>query len=328
MNIFSFDPSEYREAFSRDGWVHIPGGMTPEFLAYLQDFAEQSLEATRLDAFAIKGKKEQSIFDFPDTVDYPGELFDVVAEVCGLEREHMTLSERHIQAYEANAEPEPAPHKDRFGSQVSVGFSIVVPEASKLVLYPYDCLDINPFNSSKTYYKSLAPDKLPSVALADAREVEIADRPGDVVMFHGSTTWHLRRNSANAINLYVKFNDFACDPLGEDPATPALQDATLRALEAGNGRTQLVPTVSRRLDTISREYTRDAWREILWATVFGEEPFTISEQQLALLHAVDGTRSWRAVTAEAANGNPAENLDEALAELVRRGVLDLQSTAT
>jgi hypothetical protein len=328
MNIFAFEPSEYRDRYRRDGWVHIPGGMTPEFLAYLQEFAHRSLEATRLEAFAIKGKKEQSIFDFPDTVEYPNELFDVVAEVCGLDRERMTLSERHIQAYEANADPEPAPHKDRFGSQVSVGFSVVVPEGSKLVLYPDDCLDVNPFNSSKTYYKSLPPDRLPSVALAGAREVEIADRPGDVVMFHGSTTWHLRRNSANAINLYVKFNDFACDPLGEDPATPMLEDATRRALEAGDERSRLVPRVSRRLDTISREYTRDAWREVLWATVFGEEPFTISEEQLALVQAADGTRSWRAVTAAAANGHQAESLDDALADLVRHGVLDLQAATT
>jgi hypothetical protein len=324
MNIFSFDPSDYRDTFTRDGWVHIPGGMTSEFLSYLQAFADRSLEATRLDAFAIKGKKEQSIFDFPEAANYPNELFDVVSEVCGLDRSRMTLSERHIQAYEPNADPEPAPHKDRYGSQISVGFSIFVPEGSKLVLYPDDCLDINPFNSSKTYYKSLAPDMLPEVALAGAREVEIADRPGDVHMFHGSTTWHLRRNSANAVNLYVKFNDFACDPLGEDPATPQLQGATLQRLDGGDGRAGLVPTVSRRLDTISREYTRDAWREILWATVFGEEPFTISEQQLGLVQAADGTRSWRAVTAAVANGHPAESLDEALAELVRRGVLDLQ----
>src|SRR5205085_1543072 len=90
-------------------------GPTPELFSYLQDFANRSLEATRLDAFAIKGKKEQSIFDFPDSVDYPGELFDVVSEVCGLDRSAITLSERHIQAYEPNADPEPAPHKDRYG---------------------------------------------------------------------------------------------------------------------------------------------------------------------------------------------------------------------
>jgi len=53
-------------------------------------------------------------------VDYPGELFDTVAEVAGLNRDTIALSERHIQAYERNAAPEPPAHKDRFPSQISV----------------------------------------------------------------------------------------------------------------------------------------------------------------------------------------------------------------
>ncbi len=129
----------------------------------------------------------------------------------------MTLSERHIQAYEANANPEPQAHKDRFPSQVSVGFSVEIPSESRLVLYPYDHRELNPFNAAAALVRSLQPDQLPGVILRDAREVELADRAGDVVMFPGSTTWHLRRQSAGAVNLYVKMNDFDCDPARGGP---------------------------------------------------------------------------------------------------------------
>src|SRR5256714_13121631 len=98
--------------------------------------ADGELRSHKLDDFAIKGKKEQSLYDFPDEVDV-GELYDVVCATCGLDRANVTLSERHIQIYDANAAPEPPAHKDRFPSQGSMGFSISIPATSKLVLYPY-----------------------------------------------------------------------------------------------------------------------------------------------------------------------------------------------
>ena len=217
MKIFDFDPAEYRKHFEDEGWVHIKNGIGSEFLTELQDFARRSLEETKLDQFAIKGKKEQSLYEFPDGAEFPGEIFDAVSVVCGLNRATMTVSERHIQAYEADANPDPEAHKDRYPSQVSLGFSIDIPSASRLVLYPYDHRSLNPFNSAATFQRSLQPHEHPNEALKSAREVELADEAGDVVMFHGSTTWHLRRHAANAVNLYVKLNDFDCDPLGEDP---------------------------------------------------------------------------------------------------------------
>src|SRR5262249_9123386 len=158
-------------------------------------------------------------FEFPDDVEYPDELFDMVAEVCGLNRAAMTLSERHIQCYEANAAPDPPAHKDRFPSQVSVGLSIDIPEDSTLVLYPHDHRGVKAFNKAADFPASLQQDERPEVVLKNAREVELKDRARDVVMFAGSTTWHLRRRAAGSLNLYLKFNDFGCDPLGEDPAT-------------------------------------------------------------------------------------------------------------
>ena len=114
MRIFTFNPADYRGNFADQGYVHIKNGIDPEFLQAAREFSLRNLEATKLDQFAIKGKKEQSLFEFPEETDYPGEIFDVVSEVCGLNRPTMALSERHIQAYEANANPSPQAHKDRF----------------------------------------------------------------------------------------------------------------------------------------------------------------------------------------------------------------------
>ncbi len=328
MKIFDFDPADHAEAYTTNGWVHIPGGINRDFLELLREFARNSLEESRLDAFAIKGKKEQSIFDFPPDVDYPNELYDVVSATCGLDRSQITLSERHIQAYESDADPDPAAHKDRVGSQVSVGLSIDIPAESRLVLYPFDHRETNPFNSSAAFRKLLGDAALPEVVLAGAREVELADRPGDVVMFPGSTTWHLRRHAANAVNLYLKFNDFHCDPLGEDPHTPGLREKTGALVAGSNGdHGALVPTLGRRLDSFTREYTRNEWQEVVWAKLYGEDPFPISESQFRLVQAIDGKRDWKDVVAEAKNGEASRTLDSDLVELARRGVIDLKERA-
>jgi hypothetical protein len=287
MRIFGFDPQAYREQYQRQGWVHIPGGMDPEFLGELRRVAGDLEHAQKLDGFAIKGKKEQALYEFPSSTRYPDEIFDVVASVCGLRRASMTLSERHIQIYEPNADPRPQAHKDRFPSQVSVGFSITVPVPSSLVLYPYDRRELNPFNMAAALIRHLQPDELPDVVLRDAREVVIADQPGDVVMFAGSSTWHLRRHAAGAVNLYLKMNDFDCDPLGEDPRTARRREHTVNTLQTLNGAPSgnLTVKVSRRLDSFARRMTLNGSEEVLEASLYGSQPFGITEGQLRLLRA-------------------------------------------
>ena len=127
MKIFDFDPSDYTDTYKSQEWVHIREGVSEEFHELLSRYAREELSDHMLGSFAIKGKKEQSLFEFSEDMDYTNELFDVVARVCGLDRAGMTLSERHIQCYEADAVPEPPAHKDRFPSQVSVGLSIDIP---------------------------------------------------------------------------------------------------------------------------------------------------------------------------------------------------------
>ena len=318
MNIFAFDPAEHRDHYAREGWIHIPQGIDPEFLSYLRAFADERFTQHKVEGTAIGGRKEQALFEFPEGVDFPGELFDAIASLCGLERDGMTLSERHIKAYDHDAPGEPIPHKDRYASQVSVGLSIEVPEGSELVVFPYDETDWNPYNISADYLNSLPPEKRPEKALTSAREVVIKDAPGDVMMFHGARMWHARRNPARAVNLYLKLNDFGCDPLGEDPATQQRREATLAAVGSANGNLDgLVPVYGRRFDAVSRQYTRD-WNEVVHARVFDAPPIMLSAEELALLERIDGRRT----VAEAAGDDSAR---AAVVRLADAGVLDLLS---
>jgi hypothetical protein len=323
MKIFAFDPIRYRAQFEAQGWVHIKGGIDAEFLAVLQDFARASLAETRLDSFAIKGKKEQSLYTFPPDVDFPDELFDAVTAVCGLQRERMTLSERHIQAYERDADPEPPAHKDRFPSRISIGLSIDIPPESQLVLYPYDERAINPFNTSAGFRRHLQSSELPEVVLKGAREVVLDDAAGDVVMFHGSSTWHLRRSAARSVNLYLKVNDFGCDPLGEDPRTPAIRERSRELLADGGTVGERTVVLSRRFDTVARVYTRNQWEGRLEAVVFGEPAFGITALQGEMIRSVDGGMRFDDLVRRVAGGAEPEHVRRQALVLVERGALDL-----
>ncbi len=184
---------------------------------------------------------------------------------------------------------------------------------------------MNAFNKSADFRASLQPDELPEVVLETAREVELDDRARDVVMFAGSSTWHLRRRAARALNLYLKFNDFGCDPLGEDPRTSELRSATLAALKSSNGATLdvLHPVLSRRFDTASRVYLRNG-EEALQAELFGEPAFGINELQFQLLRSLDGSLRSLADTATelAGESDPAE-ARAALLYLADRGAVEL-----
>ena len=161
--------------------------------------------------------------------------------------------------------------------------------------------------------------------LPHAREVAIADEAGDVVMFPGSTTWHLRRNSARSINLYLKMNDFDSDPLGEDPSTAPRRERTLALLDGGaDGLAERVPRRSRRLDFVNRQYTVHAWHESLAVALYGEEPFGITPAQLDLLRRRTGSGRSRASSARLRRRMVARRSRFATpVTLVERGALDL-----
>jgi hypothetical protein len=326
MKVFDFDPRDHVATYRDQGWVHIRNGINPGFLAAVDEYTKR-LDEHKLDQHRFRGKKEQALFEFPSEVDFD-ELYDTVATLCGFNRPTMTLSERHFQMYDAAADPDPAAHKDRLPSQVSVGLSVSIPEDSRLVLYPDVHRELNQFNTSVGLRRSLQPDELPEVILPDAPEVELDDRRGDVVAFPGSTTWHLRRRSAGAVNLYLKFNDFGCDPLGEDPHTDAIRAASVDvARSAGQAAGDLVPVLARRFDTLSRTYTRAGWAEVLEARVFGEQPFGLTPKQFAAMQAVDGRRSIDDLAREVAGDDDPSVIRDQIVRLVDLGALDVSEAA-
>jgi hypothetical protein len=313
MRVFSFDPSEHRETFLSQGWLHVRNGVTPEFVEVMKEFVARELSDEKLQQFALAGKKGQGRFDFPPEVDFPGEMYDVIAEVCGLNRDSIALSERHINAYNNDAKPDPLPHKDRDASKVSVGLCIE-PADSEVVIYPGASRERNPYVSAATYYDSLPEDQKPENTLTEEQAVAIRDEPGDVVMFYGSEIWHLRRRSAGSVNLYLKFNDFDYDPLGEDPTTVERQERTRELLQSGNGALDTaVVRPSRQLEQLTHLYSRNAL-QVRQAKVWGRNPVQLEEKEFEILQALNGGEQVSALGTEAA---------EHVRRLAEYGVVDL-----
>lgn len=320
MEILSFSPDDLQDEFAERGWVHITGGIDPAFLEYAREFIRQA-EKSRMTSFAL-GQKQQSLFEFPDDVDYPGELYDKLSTLCGLQRDTMTLSERHVKAYDPDTVPEPEAHKDRYASQISIGLSIDIPAESTLVLLPHDQPGVNRFNSAAAFRRYLQPGQQPAIG-GTTKEVVIDDQPGDVVAFHGSRLWHFRRRAAGATNIYLKFNDFNSDPLGEDPYTEPMRQATLRALADESVLTGLRPTKGRRLDFVTRHYNRE-WDEVLEANLWGEEPFGLTQLQYEVLRASDGQRTTSELVRRLAGSDiEADDVRDAVRRLADLGALDL-----
>src|SRR3954462_8650375 len=121
MRMFTFDPQQHATAYAEKGYVHIPAGLTEEFYAVLARQVDDYLQGELLKNFAI-GDKQQALYEFPTGGDFHDELLASVGGVCRLDQARLVLSERHIKASEPKAIPDPLAHKDRFASQVSVGF--------------------------------------------------------------------------------------------------------------------------------------------------------------------------------------------------------------
>ena len=312
MKVFAFDPADHRAHYAQHGWAHIKSGVDPEFLEYLRGFAQQQFDSHHVSGRGIGGSKEQAVFEFPEGVDIREHVGAPIAAVAGLNAATMTVSERHIKAYDDDAPEDPPAHKDRLSSQVSVGLSIAIPEGSHLVLYPDDDRGANPFNVSAEFRDSLTEEELPENRLKGAREEVIHDESGDVTLFEGSAMWHKRRNAANAVNLYLKFNDFGSDPLGEDPDTERRRAATLAALN-GKPLTELVVEPARRLDTITRRVTRDPGREVIQADVWGTTPVTLDDREAQFLESLAAGRTVGDLGVD----------EELVRRLAQRGVIDL-----
>jgi hypothetical protein len=326
MDVFGFDPAKYREEFVVRGWVHVPGGADEGFLELLREECLSSakaspghLEKDALHGTGIRGAKNQYLYEPPSGVDLRSELQRLATGMCGLDGRGFAVSERHIKWYDADAEPEPSAHKDRLSSQISIGIAIEVPAGSTLVLYPSTDVGVNPFLTADLK-DSLAAREQPDVILRDAPFVEIEDRPGDVVIFPGSAWWHRRRRSAGTINLYLKCNDFDCDPLGEDPLSVVRALQTVEQLDLGDADLlgAVVPVPARRLEWVGVLRGRDGV-DRAFAKLWDRAPVRLNSTEHALLQALDTRLPWREIAAD----YEADLLAADLLRLASLGFVDL-----
>ncbi len=319
-NMFDFDPANYSSVFAREGFVYIKHGLSDEFYNLLSEQIEEHIQSSQLPDFAL-GNKQQALYQFPEGQNYYRQLCEAVGEVCGLDPDKLVLSERHIKTYEGDADPNPLPHKDRFASQVSVGFSVRVPNKSTLVLYPKDQVGVNPFNSSKELRDSLTAEEVPERTLPSSGRVEIEDAPKDVIMFRGNAFWHLRQNPAGTRMLYLKLNDFNCDPLGEDPLTEMCSQQTRRLLVLPDAElVRTTPHLGRRVDYVQVRYNHN-WQEVAMVIFWGGGQLVIDQEELRALRTIDGQRNLQAVVAESGGGA----ILGKLRRLASHGVIDLFS---
>jgi hypothetical protein len=322
MKIFDFNPDEYAPAFARRGYVHIEKGLSENFFRLLSEQVVQTLEAGVMKDFAL-GDKQQALYRMPEERVFCSELKRAVGRICRINPERLLISERHVKSYDEGANPSPPPHKDRFASELAVGFPVHVPRDSALVLYPETDVVVNPFNSWAELREGIHPKHHPEKILKAAKPVEIRDSPGDVIVFRGSAIWHLRSNPAGTIILYLKLNSFNCDTLGEDPFTSdylkvartpqSLSDAELRVS---------IPLISRRVDSVQKRYNRD-WRETLVVSIRGSATLSIDEMEFKALKLMDGIRSVGSVLDQACLGSGPESGLAMIQSLAQRGIIDL-----
>ena len=319
--MFAFDPASYADAFAARGYVHIVEGLTQEFYDRLVRYTDESSSKNRLKDFALGGK-EQTLYEFLEP-DHYDELRQTVATICGLDATSLLVAERHIKAYEAHAEPYPLAHKDRFGSEVAVGFSIYVPEGSTLVLYPEYDVGANPFNSTAELRSSFRPHTAPEPGLKTARRVEVRDKPRDVMMFTGSAMWHLREHAAGTTVLYLKLNTYNCDTLGEDLHSAEIRQRTLDVLGSPpSALAESIAVVARKVDYVHRRYNRN-WNAVLGIVIFGEPHTTLSEAEFEALRAMNGRRTIADIAEHMRRAGHAEDARQIIRRLAERGIVDL-----
>ncbi len=319
--MFNFSARDYAVEFAKKGYVHIPNGLTKEFYDLLSAQVDNHLEANRLKEWAI-GNKQQGLYHFPEGVDYYAEFMQAIGTVCGLDPKKLTLSERHIKAYEANANPNPLAHKDRYASEISVGLSVTVPPGSRLVLYPKDDVSVNTYNTSARLRASFTEDNTPEKLLKNATKVIIEDSPGDIVIFRGNAVWHLRENPANTTNLYLKLNSFNCDPLGEDPYTEIVRQQTLSLLKASDETLkQSVPLLGRRVDYVHRQLSRQ-WDETTEVVFWGDRTLPVGDSEFEALKHLDWNNNVGGVI-QKMNGKGEAHGIQAIRRLASLGAVDL-----
>lgn len=211
--MFNYDPASHRDRLKQDGFALLRGVLSEKFVRDLTGFYEHA-RATDLDSdkWRIAGKKRQWVFDFPSQRD--AQAFRAgMADLTGIPRDRFTISERHIKLYEDDADPYPAPHKDRAASAFSIGLPISLAEESTVCLFPE--LDPGPNTDNRATFLEIEGATSQAIYASPAAR-KLNETVGDMVIFLGSSLYHERIRAAGTAILYIKINGEGDDPLGEN----------------------------------------------------------------------------------------------------------------
>ncbi|MAM63140.1 hypothetical protein [Maritimibacter sp. UBA3975] len=213
--MFNYDPSAFRTALAEEGYVHLKGLLSDDFVRGLQDLFDAALTGgdTESAEWRISKKKRQFVFDFPSTE--AAETFRTgMAALTGIPAGDLTISERHIKLYEPEADPYPAPHKDRAASFYSIGLPIRLSEGSSVCVFPD--LDPGPNTEERAVFLEPAEGQAPADLYSSDDARILNEQVGDVIVFLGSGLYHERMKAAGTAVLYIKVNGEGDDPLGEN----------------------------------------------------------------------------------------------------------------
>jgi hypothetical protein len=215
VNMFNFDPGAARADFEQSGYVHLRGLLKAEVVKNLTDFLDRAIRENvdEKGEWRIYGKKRQFLYDFPDT-EWAEEFRRGMAALTGIDEDAFTISERHLKVYDRDAEPWPAPHKDRAASEISIGLPVSIPEKSSACVFPGLQSGPNLEEHAVFITDRDHPDLDKIYQLEEC--VMLHEQPGDLVAFLGSSIYHERVHPAGAAILYIKINGAGSDPLGEN----------------------------------------------------------------------------------------------------------------
>ncbi len=323
MKIFEFSIERHAEAFRKDGFVHIENGVTPEFMKLVRLQAIESLATSKgLVEWKIPKKKQQFIFEFPSQLEIEKDLMDWVNAVTGFGDRQRTICERHIKSYDDTADPMPEPHLDRSASEVAIGIPIDVAPDSHLLIYPSPRLS-NPYSSTAAWRSSGMHAEIAD-KLDPSEAIRIYDKPGDVIMFLGSSLLHERINSAGTTILYFKVNAAGLDPMAEDPRFEEKVNKSI-ARRAHFNRAgwpacyiiSLAPT----FEKLSVEKFRPGWQEVHHAHFWGKDPVPISAEEAKLISCLEAPRKVDELSLTLGMPHTAQSFAKMLDRLFQLGII-------
>ena len=220
--IFKNELTTYRAQFERDGYILLKDILAPEFLVYLDDFRRGSLngDVAEYGQGRVGGKKQQFLFSFPS--DEAALAFrSGIAALTGLAEDRITVSERHLKQYEADAPDYPAPHKDRGASKVSIGLPVHLGPETSVCVFP--ALDRAPNEGERAVFMTEQGHPGLAEIYKSLDALPLNEQLGDMIVFLGSTIYHERIRPRGTAVLYIKVNDEGFDPLGEDIYAPMMR---------------------------------------------------------------------------------------------------------